>query len=157
LCNYGLAMAYFAPELHHNKPLEEHWLMRAGAEDFSRLVDYRDEYAAGARKFESSNRANPNLMLMLEAALTLNENWGPARIANYLQNLTSNACERTPNIFGVRGFSTDDPTRSLISIVAKLQTQNIFVSVRGSAMRVSPHVYNNAEDLERFVNCLIAP
>jgi selenocysteine lyase/cysteine desulfurase len=35
-----------------------------------------------------------------------------------------------------------------------LAREKVFVSVRGSSIRVAPHVYNSAEDLERLIACL---
>ena len=60
-------------------PVEESWLTRAGSENFARLVDYQDAYAPGARRFDSSIRANPVLIGMLEASCRLLLDWQPAR------------------------------------------------------------------------------
>ena len=49
--------------------------MRAGSENFARLVDYQDAYAAGVRRFDTSLRANPVLICMLEAACQLLLDW----------------------------------------------------------------------------------
>jgi selenocysteine lyase/cysteine desulfurase len=35
-----------------------------------------------------------------------------------------------------------------------LAREKVFVSVRGSSIRVTPHVYNTAEDGERLIACL---
>jgi selenocysteine lyase/cysteine desulfurase len=35
-----------------------------------------------------------------------------------------------------------------------LAREKVFVSVRGSSIRVTPHVYNTAEDCERLIACL---
>jgi selenocysteine lyase/cysteine desulfurase len=39
-------------------------------------------------------------------------------------------------------------------IAAELAANNIFVSVRGSAIRVSPHVYNDENDLAKLAAAL---
>src|ERR1019366_6846172 len=36
----------------------------------------------------------------------------------------------------------------------RLAREKVFVSVRGSSIRVTPHVYNTAEDGERLIACL---
>ena len=36
----------------------------------------------------------------------------------------------------------------------KLARENVFVSVRGSSIRVAPNVYNSAADAERLISCL---
>jgi selenocysteine lyase/cysteine desulfurase len=35
-----------------------------------------------------------------------------------------------------------------------LAREKVFVSVRGSSIRVTPHVYNTVEDCERLIACL---
>jgi len=35
-----------------------------------------------------------------------------------------------------------------------LAREHVYVSVRGSSMRVSPHIYNTAADCERLIACL---
>ena len=37
---------------------------------------------------------------------------------------------------------------------ARLAAENIHVSVRGASVRVTPHLYNNDEDIERFFDAL---
>jgi selenocysteine lyase/cysteine desulfurase len=35
-----------------------------------------------------------------------------------------------------------------------LAQEKVFVSIRGSSIRVTPHVYNTAEEGERLIACL---
>jgi selenocysteine lyase/cysteine desulfurase len=37
---------------------------------------------------------------------------------------------------------------------AKLARAKVFVSVRGSSVRVSPHLYNSEEDMNRLIHWL---
>lgn len=166
LANYGLGFAVLADRFAEGAPLEEHWLMRAGAEDFSRLVDYAEAYAPGMRRHDTSLRANPVLIDMLSAACELLLQWQPQRVRNYLLGIEHRAVERlraagfgvlddalrAANLFGVHlppGLTAD-------RVRAELARQRIHVSVRGSAVRVSPHVYNDDGDLERLADALIA-
>src|SRR5437879_1100783 len=48
----GLGCLYVAERHRDGEPLEENWINRAGSEDFARLVDYRDEYRDGARRYD---------------------------------------------------------------------------------------------------------
>ncbi len=140
--------------------------MRHNANDFTRLTDYQTQYAPGARRFDSSNRANPALISMLQASLDLNAKWQPNRIVQYLHSITQNFCNelkhagyaiadtpfRCANIIGLRPPAGSD----LIAIAAQLRTQQIFVSVRAGAIRISPHVYNDAADLKKLSDFLLA-
>lgn len=166
LCNYGLGHMSLGERFAGGRPVEESWLMRAGSENFARLVDYQDAYAAGLRRFDTSLRANPVLISMLEAACQLLLDWQPARIRQHLLNLTRPAVQRlrragfgiadedlrAANIFGValpQGLSPE-------ACRSALAEQNIHVSVRGASVRVSPHMHNDAQDLERLADALIA-
>ena len=164
LCNYGLGFAAFSERFASGRPLEDSWLTRNGSEDFSRLIPYQDEYAAGMRRYDCSIRANPVLIMMLEAACELLVQWQPERIRNYLlgieeafvTRMRQQGCEvadnpdRAANIFGVK---LPDGTDSRMMTKA-LAEQGISVSVRGSAMRVAPHVYNDEADLMRLADAV---
>ncbi len=164
LCNYGLGFAVFSARMRDASPLEESWLLRKGSEDFSRLVDYQDEYAPGMRRFDTSTRANPSLIMMLDKSCELLSDWQAERIRAYTIDIARDFVEaaqnkgynieeeskRAGNIFGIRPPAGTD----LDAIRLKLAEQKIYLSVRGSAIRVSPHVYNNREDFSRLAHAL---
>jgi selenocysteine lyase/cysteine desulfurase len=164
LCNYGLGFAVFSPRMQGASPLEESWLLRKGSEDFSRLVDYQDEYAPGMRRFDTSTRANPLLIMMLDKSCELLSDWQAERIRAYTLSIARDfvkaaqnkgygieeESKRAGNIFGIRPPTGTD----LDAIRLKLAEQKIYVSVRGTAIRVSPHVYNNREDFSRLASAL---
>jgi selenocysteine lyase/cysteine desulfurase len=164
LSNYGLGFAVLSDRFSEARPIEESWLMRAGSEDFARLVDYRDEYASGMRRFDTSLRGNPVLIAMLEASCRLLLAWQPARIRDYLTEIerefvdevralgfgVANVNERAANLFGL----VLPPGLDALSVRAELAERHIHVSVRGPAIRVSPHVYNDAADLDRLSSAL---
>ena len=58
--------------------------------------------------------------------------------------------ERAANLFGVKLPDGLDPEYCR----SELARRKIHVSVRGSAVRVSPHVYNDESDLERLAQAL---
>jgi selenocysteine lyase/cysteine desulfurase len=164
LCNYGLGFAVFSDRFLDASPLEESWLTRAGSDNFSQLVDYEDGYAPGMRRFDTSLRSNPTFIAMLETSCRLLLEWQPARIREYLLNIerdsvarlrelgfgVADEAQRGANIFGVllpAGLDAETCRK-------RLAEQNIHVSVRGTAVRVSPHVYNDAADLERLAGAL---
>lgn len=164
LCNYGLGFAVLSDRFAQGSPLEESWLMRAGSDNFARLVDYQDDYAAGMRRYDTSLRANPVLISMLEASARLLLAWQPARIRDYLLRIARPAvaqlqalgygilpeAERCANLFGIALRPGMDPEATRQALVA----QRIHVSVRGSSVRVSPHVYNDEADLNRLAQAL---
>jgi selenocysteine lyase/cysteine desulfurase len=164
LSNYGLGFAVFSEKFANAKPLEESWLMRAGSDNFARLVDYQDEYDRGMRRFDTSLRANPSLVHMLGASVELLLEWQPARIRAYLLAIerafvervrsmgyeVADESDRAANIFGLKL-----PKGMNVEVCrAALAERKIHVSVRGSAIRVSPHVYSDEGDLARLAEAL---
>jgi selenocysteine lyase/cysteine desulfurase len=165
LSNYGLGFVVLSDRFADGAPIDESWLMRANSEDFSRLLDYQDGYAAGMRRFDTSLRANPSLIGMLQASCELLLQWQPARTREYLLGIErdfvgrmraagyqiADESERAANVFGIELPQGQDSRQ----IAADLAQRNIFVSVRGSAVRVSPHVYNDENDLATLADALL--
>jgi selenocysteine lyase/cysteine desulfurase len=164
LAGYGLGFAYFGDCMADGAPLEESWLMRRGSEDFSRLVDYQDSYAPGMRRYDTSTRINLSLVGMLSAALELFRQWQPPRVRGYCLEVSKKLVEcarragyeapedgeHAAHIFGIRPPAGTD----LQALRRALQLRHVHVSVRGDAIRVSPHVYNDELDIERFADVL---
>jgi selenocysteine lyase/cysteine desulfurase len=164
LANYGLGLAAFGERFADGRPTDESWLLRRGSEDFARLVDYQDDYAPGMRRYDTSTRSNPVLIGMLEAACRLLADWQPARIEDYLRRIARPAVERlradgfgvadedlrAANLFGI----ALPPGLAPETVRQALAARHIHVSVRGSAVRVSPHVCNDEADLLRLAEAL---
>lgn len=161
---YGAAMAWFGPRYDAGEPLEENWINRAGSEDFSRLTDLRDDYQPGAVRFDMGERSNPILLPMMAAALDQILEWRPERIQAYCADLMSDAVGearalgfgveddawRGSHLFGLRmppGLTPD-------AVQAALARQQVIVSVRSGAVRVSPNVYNDAADTDALISAL---
>jgi len=165
LSNYGLGFVVLSDRFADGNPVDASWLTRANSEDFSRLLDYQDGYAPGMRRYDTSLRANPSLVGMLQASCELLLQWQPNRIREYLLDIErgfvdqmrasgykiANEEDRAANIFGIELPDGLDSRQ----IAADLAARNIFVSVRGSAIRVSPHVYNDEKDLKLLASALL--
>lgn len=166
LSNYGLGFAVLGPRFDGAVPNEESWLLREGSENFAGLVAYQSRYAAGMRRHDSSVRVNPILIAMLEAACTLLLQWQPAATREHLLALARPAVQqlreagfgiadedlRAANLFGIALPDGLDPE----AVRQALAARQIHVSVRGAAVRVSPHRHNDEADLLRFAEALIA-
>ena len=161
---YGLGCAYYGPRFDNGAPLEESWITRKGSENFSGLVDYQREYADGAVRFDMGERSNFTLMPMLVAALEDVLERQPERIQAYCGYLTEPLvkelkplgyrCDGEPyrakHLFGLRLPSQ----LSLDTLTNMLADRNVFVSVRGSSLRVSTNVYNDKADIEALLEVL---
>lgn len=162
---YSYGFAWFAPHMRGGVPLEEGWVNRAGSEDFRRLVDYQDAYQPGARRYDVGERSNFILAPMAEAALTLLLDWGVPAIAETLSGMTDAIAERAeamglsvapralrgPHMLGLtfpEGVPDDLPQR--------LAAEQVYVSVRGDAVRVGPHLHVTEADIDKLFNVLAA-
>jgi len=161
---YTLGLAYYGPAFDHGVPLEEGWITRRHSETFADLVQYRDEYQPGALRFDMGERSNFTLMPMLAAALELVLSWTVPAIQDYCQRLTGSLSTRLrergywveddrsrgAHLFGIRPPATVDTAR----LATRLQSRKVAVSVRGNAVRVAPHVYNEPADIEALLDAL---
>jgi selenocysteine lyase/cysteine desulfurase len=157
-------LSYFGPRFDDGIPLEETWIARKGSEDFKGLVEYVDEYQPGAVRFDVGERSNFVLVPMQVASLKLVLEWKPEAIQRYTEDLTRDmlveAAElgygveepayRSPHLFGVRMPAGLD----LRAVRDALARKNVIVSLRGSSLRVSPHLYNDSGDVEALLEVL---
>jgi len=156
---YSLGFLYVAPEQRNGQPIEHTWIGRAGSENFAGLVNYQDAFQPGARRFDVGERSNFTLLPMAIAALEQILAWGVPEIAATLSTHTAlieqeairlgltpiPAARRAGHMIGVR-MSSDVPPE----LPVRLAAAQVYVSVRGQSLRVSPHVYNTPADIERL-------
>lgn len=160
---YSLGFMYVAPHRREGRPLEFNWITREDSEDFAGLVNYRGGYQPGARRFDMGERANFGQMPIAIASLRLILEWRVERIAATLRDLTARiesdartlGFDATPgerrvgHLIGLRSSTALSP-----DLAARLAAAGVYVSVRGTAIRVSPHLYNTYEDVERLFQVL---
>jgi selenocysteine lyase/cysteine desulfurase len=165
LCPYSLGFLYVAPHWQNGAPLELHGFNRANAFFGGAGKGYPEEFAPGACRYDVGERSNfihlPMAILALEQLVA----WGPANIAATLAPYTRRLEEigrslgfaappqgcGAPHLTGLR-FPGGMPDR----IEEKLAAKGVYVSVRGPALRLSPHLYNDDEDLAQFGRALQA-
>jgi selenocysteine lyase/cysteine desulfurase len=161
---YGLGYLYAAPRwCERGVPLEQSWMTRAGAEDFARLVDYSDAYREGARRFDMGEFSQFVLGPMAARAMTQILEWGVDDIRCTLGQLTQLLAREVESL-GCAVPRVDARVAHMLGVqlpgglpaglAGTLAAANVFVSVRGDSIRVAPHLYNDARDVERFVAVL---
>jgi selenocysteine lyase/cysteine desulfurase len=137
---------------------------RAGVEQAEGATDYPEQFQPGARRFDMGERSNFINLPMAVTALEQLDTWGPANIAATLKPLTDAIAEgaaklgltapharlRAPHIVGLSRLGGRLPA----DLAQRLAEQKIYVSLRGEALRVSPHVYNSTADVERLLDAL---
>ena len=163
---YSVGAAYFGSRFDEGVPLEETWIGREGSDDFQHLVNYQAAYQPGALRYDVGERSNFILIPMLVASLELVIGWTPAGITDYCRRLSEPLIReavalgfsleedewRAAHLFGLRM----PEGLELAALQAELEARKIFLSLRGNALRVSPHLYNDEDDLGALVEVLKA-
>jgi len=162
---YSLGYLYVAPAHQDGRPLEQNWIARAGSEDFARLIDYQDRYQPGARRFDVGERSNFALLPVGIVGLEQLLAWGVDRIAATLAAKTAVIAERAAGL-GLRTgpaqlraghyLGLRFPGGAPPQLPERLAEQQVYVSVRGASLRVTPHLYNDEADIERLFAVLHA-
>ncbi len=161
---YSTGLAYYGPAFDHGTPIEENWITRRGSEAFAELVRYRDEYQPAALRYDVGERSNFVLLPMLVAALDLVLEWTVPAIQAYCRVLTEPLARtlrdrghwveeprwRGGHLFGVRVRESVDRAR----LAERLRERQVAVSFRGDAIRVAPHLYNDADDAAALLDAV---
>ncbi len=161
---YGLAFLYAGKEYcEKGNPIEFSWLNKKGSEDFTKLVDYNDEYKSGARRFDAGEFPSFIHIPMAIAALTQIIEWGVENIQTTLSELTNEIenkakdlkletpkrINRVGHMIGIK-FSDNQ-----VSIMSKRLAENkVLISFRGTSMRIAPHLYNDKKDIDKLFSFL---
>jgi len=160
---YGVGLFYVSERWRDARPLEESWLARDNASDFTSLADYSDNYMPGARRFDVGEKGSLTTLPGVIAAAEQIEAWGieniaaslssiNSRIAGHLQGLGFQlpaAERRCPHMFGAVL-----PPSHQGNLVAALKDRSIYISQRGNSLRFAPHLYVDDGDLGRLMEAL---
>jgi selenocysteine lyase/cysteine desulfurase len=160
---YSVGLLYVAPQLHNGIPLEENWIQRANARDFSSLILYTENYDHGARRFDMGERSNFALLPAADRAIKQLLEWRVDQISETAGAMSSRIAQAAAEL----GFHAPrEPLRAPHYLALRrklpipkelpemLAREKVFVSVRGSSIRVTPNVYNTIEDCDRLIACL---
>jgi len=140
-------------------PTSSGWFAQA---DVHAMNIYTNEPALDARRFEAGTPNIPNLYSAI-AGIKLIQSIGLDTIEAHIRELTGALKEGVLQ----RGFKISthldaDKHGAMIAIkstnmdklVAALMSENIGTSCRDGNLRVSPHIYNNMEDIEYLLNTM---
>ena len=161
---YTTGLAYYGPAFDDGIPVEENWINRLDSHDFRNLANYQPQYQPLAARYNMGEQSNFVFVPMLETAIQQLLAWGVPNIQDYaqalmrepLQQLEQLGCyvepeaERAHHLVGIRLPKDVDMDR----FRQQLQEEKVHVSIRGNAVRVSCHLYNEGWEAERLVSAV---
>jgi selenocysteine lyase/cysteine desulfurase len=160
---YAVGYMYVGEEYREGKPIEHNWINRRGSQDFSGLVAYQDAFQPGARRYDVGERSNFALLPMAAEALRQLLDWGVENISESIGTLTDLIEEKAEGL-GIVTIPKERRARHMIGLMlgpdapddlpTRLTAHNVYVSVRGPSVRVSPHLYNTESDVYRLFDVL---
>ncbi|THB64818.1 MAG: aminotransferase class V-fold PLP-dependent enzyme [Desulfovibrio sp.] len=160
---YSYSYLYVADHHLHGEPLEENWFNRKGSENFARLVDYRDDYQPGARRFDVGEASNFFLTPVAKASLEQLLAWGTDNMSRHLGEITREIAARAQDmglvappehLRGPHMIGLQLPSGAPEDLPAYLAEKEVYVGVRGDKIRVAPHMHTTPQDLHRFFSAL---
>jgi len=160
---YGVGFMHVGEEYREGEPIEHNWINRRGSQDFSGLVDYQDAFQPGARRYDVGERSNFALLPIAAEALRQLIDWGVENVSETIGTLTD-LIEEKAEEHGIVTIPKERRVRHMIGLMlgpdapddlaTRLTTHNVFVSVRGESVRVSPHLYNTERDVDLLFEIL---
>jgi selenocysteine lyase/cysteine desulfurase len=161
---YGLGMAWYGPRFDEGLPIENNWIHRRNSDQFATLSDYEGSYRPGAQRYGMGEISNFVTIPMLQQGMEHLLEWGVENIQQYCKTLVDEPLKqlvnkgviieeeayRSSHLFGLKlpkEASMDD-------ILNKIGKAGVKVSLRGNSIRVSPHVYNDQNDMDMLVDCI---
>ena len=160
---YGRAFLYIARRHQDGVPLEQTAFGRRDVRSENAVYFADTRYVADARRFDMGERDHFISMEMASIGMEMMVEWGASAVEQRLLMLTERIAEelrgigvsvperrlRAPHILSL-GFKQGMP----MGLVEGLATEGVYVAARLGRMRISPHVFNDEADADRFVTAL---
>jgi selenocysteine lyase/cysteine desulfurase len=139
-------------------------MSRPDSERFERLTEYVEGYRPGAVRYDMGQNSNFISIPMLNESLNQVLKWGIQEIQDYCRSLADPILQffqekeipveedayRASHLMGLQLPKEVDSS----TLMRKLQEKKIFVSLRGSNIRISINVFNTEEDIDQLIAAL---
>jgi len=163
---YGRAFLYVARRHQNGIPLEQTSFGRRGVNSEAAVYFADLNHVESARRFDMGERDHFISMEMAAIGMEMMAEWGTSAVVGRLEMLTSRIADglskrnlpgvsmmdarfRAPHILSL-GFAGGVPA----GLVEGLAGEGIHVAARLARVRLSAHVFNDEEDVDRFVEAL---
>jgi cysteine desulfurase / selenocysteine lyase len=165
MAGFGLGVLYVAPDALNQ--IQPRFVGPLGVDSDVMTTQLPPTWRTGAQRFATGN-GNFSAAAALSASLTLIASIGVAQICAHnhalADLLTAGIKQRLPNAHVLRSddarhqsaivvFSMGS-TQADAALVAELAARNVIVALRPQGIRVSPHLFNSARDIETLLAAL---
>jgi selenocysteine lyase/cysteine desulfurase len=161
---YGRAFLYVAKRHQGGVPLEQTASGRRNVRAENAVYFGDLGYVADARRYDMGERDHFISMEMASIGMEMMADWGAAAVAERIGMLTDRIADglrdggvqmperrvRAPHILSL-SFKDGLPNE----LIEELGRDDIYVAARLGRLRVSPHVYNDEDNADRFVAALL--
>ena len=161
---YSMALGYFSKKFKDGVPIEESWMNRTNAANFSNLTNYDIKYKSMSSRYNVGQTTNFILSPIMLAGLKQINSWGVSNIVDYCDQLAQNMIKKLKPLnisfenkkyFKPHLFSLGIPKEiNPLNLKKTLDNEKIYVSLRGNNVRVSLNVFNNDDDIEKLI-CVV--
>ncbi|PKK37081.1 hypothetical protein BWI96_08995 [Siphonobacter sp. SORGH_AS_0500] len=165
LGTYGMGLAYYGPAFDEGRSIEQSWINRKGSDNFRSLMSYTQEFRPGASRYSMGEQSNFIQIPMQKVALQQLLDWTPQAVQHYSRTLVNPFVERwqelgfqlaeesqrASHLFGLRHNALNHER-----LKQELSQRKVFISTRGTILRIAVHVYNEPQDLEALTEALEA-
>jgi selenocysteine lyase/cysteine desulfurase len=160
---YGRAFLYIARRHQGGIPLEQTSFGRRDVRAANAVYFTDLSYRPDARRFDMGERDHFISMEMASIGMEMMAEWGASAVVQRLLMLTERIAE------GLRGIGVGVPERRFraphilsvsfedgmpAGLIEGLATEGVYVAARLGRLRISPHVYNDEVDADRFVTAV---
>jgi selenocysteine lyase/cysteine desulfurase len=161
---YSVGLSYMSDIFNDGQPLEESWMNRVNAKDFTSLTSYNTNYFEGASRYSVGETSNFILMSMLVESLKQILEWKPENIQSYCKELIqpfkqfmheNDLTTWSDAYFSNHLFSLKLPDEiSIDSLKASFSANKIYASQRGTGIRLSINVFNEPKNIDVLIKCI---
>ena len=142
------------------------WQGMVNARDFSKLNEYQFSYVPNAARYDVGEHTSFLNIMGMNASLELLLDLGVEKIYRHILNLLDQLVSEldTSRYRLVSDVSAKRRSAMLRfvpkdenqiqPILKRLKENQVYVSFRDNGFRVTPHIYNNETDINRFIELL---
>ena len=158
---YTTGFLYVDPIYHQGQGLEEGWITKHNSNNFKNLVNYTNQHQEGAVRFDMGERSNFSLIPGVNAAIEQLLQWKISQIEYSLKSQNDYLAIKLKDIGlkvleekyrGAHFLSAELPADTNPKLLDILETKGIYISQRSNSLRITPHLWNNYNELDYFVS-----